>query len=102
MKIGEIQEKVNKLTTINFSITKCPIKVYEAFTQFCKEETNDNYSFGLKILIEGIKTNAKEATLFQQYLELKDEVAELKQLIAQSGDKPKSKKIKTMGSGGDE
>lgn len=86
-----------KTTTINFSITKCPLKVYKEFVRFCSEETNDNYSFGLKLLLDGMKGNVKEATLYQQYLEMKEEMKELKVLLNKP--EPEKQKIKTMGSG---
>ena len=97
--MGEIKDKVDEMTTINFSITKCPLKIYKRFVQFCKEETSDNYSFGLKLLLDGMEGNVKESLLFQQYLEIKGEVAQIKEII---GAKKETKKIKikTLGSGG--
>jgi len=98
-----VKEKVDKITTINFSITKCPHNVYKDFTGYCKDETNDNYSFGLKMLLESRKANAKEAVLFQQYMELKDEVVRLRERVVTLEGKPEEpaekRKIKTMGSG---
>lgn len=92
-----VKEKVEELATYNFSISKCPAKVYEEFIRFCKKETNDNYAFGIKLLLDGFKTNVKEVTLFQQYMELKDEVAKIKQEIEALKGSDKPKKIKTMG-----
>jgi len=67
--------------TINFSITKCPIAIHEAFVNYCKKETNDNYSFGLKLLLDGMKGNVKEVTLYEQYLELKKKVEVMEKKI---------------------
>jgi len=72
------KERVKDITTINFSITKCPTRVYEEFVAFCKRETNDNYSMGLKLMTESVKSNIKEVVLFEQYMELKQELSELK------------------------
>lgn len=72
------RDKVMKMATINFSITKCPQKVYEEFVMFCQSETNDNYSMGLKMLIELYKTNAKENHIFNKLEELESEIEQLK------------------------
>jgi len=73
------EEEASAVTTINFSITKCPIVIHKRFVDYCKKESNDNYSFGLKLLLDGMDGNVKEATLFQQYIELKGEMKELKE-----------------------
>jgi len=95
--MGEVKEKVENLTTINFSITKCPLKIFKAFSEYCKKETNDNYAFGLKLLLDGMKGNAKELMLFEQYNELKVEVEQIKQTLEEQNEK---KAPKTLGSGG--
>lgn len=101
--VKEMKDKVDNLTTINFSVTKCPLKVYRKFVEFCKEESNDNYSMGLKLLLDGIEGNVKEATLFQEYMEVKERLvkveAELNQL-KKPVEEEKKPKLKTMGSGG--
>jgi len=91
--MSETAEKLKDLTTINFSITKCPIKVFKGFSEFCKSETNDNYAFGLKMLLESRETNIKEVILFEKYTELRDEVEQLK--LKQKSER---KAPKTMGS----
>jgi hypothetical protein len=78
----KITERVKDLTTVNFSITKCPQKVYEEFVAFCKEETNDNYSMGLRDLLNGMKSNIKEVVLYQQYMETKDELNQIRAELA--------------------
>lgn len=93
-----IRERVQEIATINFSITKCPHAVYQDFTDFCKAETNDNYSMGLKLLLEAKRTNIKEIVLFEQYMVLKNEFEELKQKFAEIQQKPEIKaKLKTFG-----
>ena len=72
------RDRVKDITTINFSITKCPHRVYQDFVEFCKKETNENYSMGLKLLTEGMKSNIKEVVLFEQYIELKHELSQLR------------------------
>lgn len=95
----EIKSRVNEMTSINFSITKCPQKVFRRFSEFCKTETNNNYSFALKLLLDGMEGNVKEALLFQQYIELKAELDELKVLVMNISTKsePEKKKRKTFG-----
>ena len=79
----ELNERVQALVTRNFSITKCPERVYDDFVNFCKDETNDNYSMRLKMLLEARKTNIKEVILYEQYMELKHEFEEFKTVVAE-------------------
>ena len=99
MTDDEIKKRVEGIATINFSISKCPVKVYEDFVQFCKEETGDNYAFGLKMACEALKGNAKDAVLFQQYLELKERVDVLEEKLNEGKVESKAKGPKTFGSG---
>jgi len=95
------KEQVNQLTTINFSITKCPHKVFEEFVGFCAAETNDNYSMGIKLLLDARRTNIKEVILYEQYMELKNELADLKKKLFEEEQKETTKKRqkpKTFGS----
>jgi hypothetical protein len=94
--MSDMKDKIDDLTTINFSITKCPLKVFKGFSTFCKQETNDNYAFGLKMLLDMKEANVKEVVLYEQYLELRDEIEILKDKIGE----PKKIRPKTMGSGG--
>ena len=94
----EKKDKVEDITTINFSITKCPLKIYKRFTEFCKQETNDNYAFGLKLLIDSREVNVKEVVLYEQYTKLKAEIDELREMIMVKESKPKATKVKTFGS----
>jgi len=92
------KDRVKDITTINFSITKCPHRVYEDFVGFCKRETNENYSMGLKLLTEGMKTNIKEVVLFEQYMEIKQELQEMRielELLKELPDEEEEEKEKT-------
>lgn len=89
----EMQDKIKRLETINFTITKCSPDVYHEFKTFCQEETNDNYSMGLKLLLEARNANIKEAVLFEQYQELKERIDALENAKSETKKKPK-----TMGS----
>jgi len=95
--MSEAKERVEDLTTINFSITKCPLKVFKLFSEFCKSETNDNYAFGLKMLIDSRDVNVKEVVLYEQYCELRDRVVALE---SEKSEDKKGPKVKTLGSGG--
>jgi len=92
----KIHDKVKDLTTINFSITKCPHKVYEEFVSFCKEETNNNYSMGMKMLLDAMKVNIKEITLFERYMELKERIEKLEEGKS-APEKEPEEKAKTFG-----
>ena len=91
--MSDKKDKIEDLTTINFSITKCPMRVFKRFSEFSKKESNDNYSFALKLLLDCRETNIKEVVLYEQYMELKQEFAELKKKVEHKTNKPK-----TMGS----
>ena len=95
--MSDKKERIEDITTINFSITKCPMKIFKSFREFCKAETNDNYSFGLKILLDSREANIKEVVLYELYTKLRDEVEQLK---AEKIERKEEPKIKTLGSGG--
>lgn len=97
--MSEGKDRVENLTTINFSITKCPLKVFKAFSEFCKSETNDNYAFGLKMLIDSRDVNIKEVVLYEQYCELKDRIVALEETTTDETNEEK-KRPKMLGSGG--
>ena len=94
------KDKVDEITTINFSVTKCPLKIYKKFTEFCKLESNDNYAFGMKLLLDSREANVKELVLYEQYIKLKAEVDELREMVVT---KTKTEKggPKTFGSRGE-
>jgi hypothetical protein len=94
----EIKERVTELATINFSITKCPAKIYERFTSFCKKETHDNYSFGINLLLNAWEQNIKEVVLYEQYMLLQERVRVLEEKLASAGVKEKKTLPKTLGS----
>jgi len=100
MSEEKIKDRIEKITTRNFSITKCPERVYKRFVEFCQKETNDNYSMGLKLLIDGMDGNVKEKVLFQQYMEIKEELSNFAgklQAFENKGEEIKSD-VKTFGS----
>lgn len=99
-KNNNVKENVEKLITYNFSVTKCPIKIYKKFVEFCKQECSDNYAFGLKLLLDGVEGNVKEALLFQQYIELKERIEALEQDMLKMSGAVNQTGPKTMGSGG--
>ena len=80
-------EEMQEATTINFSIKNCPMAVYQEFSRYCKKETSDNYSFGLRTLLESRKANIKEALLFQQYVELKERIEKLEAAVSKLASK---------------
>ena len=96
----EIKERVMEITTRNFSITKCPERVFQDFVAFAKKETNDNYSMALKMLLDAKEANIKEVILFEQYMELKQEIASLRASIEDTPEEeePKRQAPKTFGS----
>ena len=93
-----VKERVQDMTTMDFNIGKCPVAVYRGFTDFCKKETNNNYSLGLKMLLEAKKANIKEVILYEQFMLLREEVNEVKnELDALKGVDLKKKSPKSFG-----
>lgn len=74
------------------------MEIFKRFSEYCKAETNDNYAFGLKLLLDCRDANIKEVVLYEQYMELKGELAELKASLSKPVEE-KKKGPKTMGSG---
>ncbi len=65
-----IQERVDERTVRDFWITNCPEKVWKEFNTYAKEETNNNYSIALKLLLNTNKSNAKEKLLYERYIQM--------------------------------
>jgi len=94
------RERFMKLATINFNITKCPEAIYKEFIAFCAKESNDNYSFGLKLLLAAFKQNIKETILYEQLMLQEERIRILEEKLGLTPPpKPESTLPKTMGSG---
>ena len=93
-----IKERVELITTRNFTISACPEKVFQRFVSFCKQETNNNYAMGIKLLLDVYEKNAKELVLYEKLLDHEDRLIALEEAVF---GKKEKKKIppKTMGSG---
>jgi len=65
-----IKERVDSITTRTFWITNCPEKVWEEFSKYAKDETNNNYSIALKLLLGTNKSDAKSRVLYERYIQL--------------------------------
>lgn len=68
--------------SIKFSIkardTDENVAVHAAFKEFCKVECDDNYTAGLRKLLEYYQDDAKYESLWQNIAFLKQEIDELK------------------------
>jgi len=84
-----VKENSEKETTINFTVSNCPLSTFKLFGDFCKLEASHNYSFGLKLLLEARETNANQLVLYEQYLGLRDEVEQLKKQVKKIGSEQK-------------
>ena len=111
-----IQERIDERTVRDFWITNCPEKVWKEFNTYAKEETNNNYSIALKLLLNSNKANAKEKLLYERYIQLdtrmrqlekkqnmilemisKEEVETEEEVQENQEDQPERKNIGTMG-----
>lgn len=101
------KERVDALMTQkSFSICSAPITVIRDFKVFCKIETKDDYSLGLKLLLERNKMNFQQEVFAMkiQELEAKNQELEARITILENGDdeeKQKEPKVKTFGAGGE-
>ena len=87
----KIREKIDSMVTRNFWITKCPEHIFEEFASFCEVETSNNYSMGLKLLLDFKKENVKEIFLFQKILELESKINQLEPEVLIDDKKDKKK-----------
>ena len=92
--VRDMTERIENMTTRNFSITRCPEKVWKDFVKFCEEETGDSYSMGIKVLLDLYKTNAKELMLYKRIIDIEDKVDALTKVPGDA-----KLKTKTFGSG---
>jgi len=52
--------------------------IHNAFKEFCKVECDDNYTMGIKRLLEAYESDFKYEMLYNELMELKADLAELK------------------------
>lgn len=72
-----IESRVDQMTTRNFTVSGCPEKIFKEFVQYSASETANCYWMALKQLIDLVKANAKENTLFSAMTDLDQRVTEL-------------------------
>lgn len=83
---------------IRFSIraknTEQNAQIHAAFREFCKNETNDDYTLGLKVLLQYYQDDYKYATLRDLIMTLKMEIDELRAKIETA--KPQDKDLEAF------
>lgn len=76
--------------SIGFSIkaknNEVNIAIHEAFKEFCKYETDNNYTLGIKLLLDNWEQSNKLLYIIERIAQLEQEISQLKQ-------KPKQKEI---------
>jgi len=77
----------------SFSICGCPIKVIQEFSEFCMSETKNDYSMGLKILMERNKINFQQEVFAMKIAELEARLSKIEENPVEE-QKPK---VKTFG-----
>lgn len=63
--------------------------VHKAFKEFCKVEVDDNYTLGLRKLLEFYQGDFKFEMLHQDIADLQIQVEELRQKLEEPKDEPK-------------
>jgi len=95
--VKDTLERINKITTRDFYISKCPEDTYQRFVAFCSRETLNYYALGLKYLLDFAETNAKDAVFFQRLLAMEERIIALEEKLAVAEQKPVEAKVKTFG-----
>lgn len=91
----DLKERVDALVTVKFrpfTITSAPPKVFEEFSQFCKDEAHDIWWRGIEILLENWKGNS---LVFEKLEEQEARIIQLEEKLKEK-EKPK---VKTFGGG---
>lgn len=92
--MNELKERTDGLINIkSFSICGCPIKVIQEFKDFCVTETKNDYSMGLKILLERNRTNAQQEIMAMRLQEFEYRLGKMEEKPEQE----ETKKTKTFG-----
>ena len=85
MTVEEIQNGLRKISDngyislyIKTKNTEQNAAVHNAFRQICKEECDDDYTQGLKMLINAWQSDFKYESLWEHIVELQKQVKELK------------------------
>lgn len=84
--------------TVRFGIkaknTPENIAIHEAFKSFCEKECNNDYTLGLKYLLESMQTDFKYESLSERLMYIREELDELKTKVdALSRDTKKEKEV---------
>ena len=78
----DLRESLGDKGFIRFGIkaqnTESNSQVHEAFKEFCKTEANNDYTLGLKYLLQAYQEDYKYSTLRDLIMSLKMEIDELR------------------------
>ena len=72
-----LKERTDGLIVKSFSICSCPIKIIQEFKEFCMSETKNDYSMGLKVLLERNKINFQQEIFAMKIQELESRLEPL-------------------------
>lgn len=65
--------------------------VHKSFKEFCKLETDDNYTLGLRKLLEYYQGDFKYEALYQEIEDLRLEIAKIKEQLSAPSEPEKEK-----------
>jgi hypothetical protein len=84
----ELEEALRKLPVegyvwLNIRATNTPenVAIHTAFKDFCKQECDDNYTIGLKVLLGGFSLDGSVPELVSKVKELEEKVSVLQKEV---------------------
>lgn len=96
MERNNLKQKVEEISSVDFSVVNCPLKVWQDFKEYCRLNTQKSYAMGLKDLLNVVRDNSRDAMFFERIDGLQAEIDELRVLV--DGKEVASKpKIPTFG-----
>jgi len=96
VKDMDMKERTDALINVkSFSICSAPISVIKDFKDFCKLESKNDYSLGLKILLERNRMNFQQEIFAIKIQELEGRIEALETKPQEPVEK--KEKIKTFG-----
>jgi len=88
-----VKERTDALLSVkSFSICKAPVTVIRDFKDFCRVETKDDYSLGLKLLMERNKASFQQEAFAMKIQEIEGRLIDMETKgVPEVEEKPKFK-----------
>ncbi|MEA2036013.1 MAG: hypothetical protein U9O94_00785 [Nanoarchaeota archaeon] len=66
--------KENEIDARTFTISKCPVNIYDEFVDFAKKETGNNYAMAIRLLIERAKNSEKAVLMMSEIQNIRNDL----------------------------